>query len=185
MTQFSVHSLLWWVVSEIFSSDSECTNIYSGFVSIFPPAVCSCLISSHRGRNKTFKCDNRFSSRWNASTGRKPCVHWLKSWQRSRVKVRHWPVRVACFLSWSAPGTSHRRPVHADAVHAGVVGVSPVGRHLQLHDLEGPLGGLLCAVTTRRAVGLHLQQGDLGLPQPGHSLLTVTANVCRASSSSS
>lgn len=87
---------------------------------------------------------------------------WLESLQRSSVKVCHWPVRVACFLSWSARGISHRCPVHADAVHAGVVGVSPVGRHLQLHDLEGPLGSLLCAVTTHRAVG----PPSAGWPRP-------------------
>lgn len=63
------------------------------------------------------------------------------------------PYTSCVWLAGAHDGTSHRRPVHADAVHAGVVGVSPVGRHLQLHDLEGPLGRLLCATTTRTAVG--------------------------------
>lgn len=41
--------------------------------------------------------------------------------------------------------------MHADAVHAGVVRVSPVGQHLQLNHLEGLLRRLLY-VTTRTAV---------------------------------
>lgn len=40
-------------------------------------------------------------------------------------------------------GGHRRRPMHPKAVHAGVVWVAPVGRHLDLDDLEVPVTVLL------------------------------------------
>lgn len=117
-------------------------------------SVCSNIIHTLKQETPTFCAEMSFP--------RKGCI-WLSleggrkfksvTNLQTSVLVRHIELNTHTHIVSAVPLQGHWRPVHADAVHAGVVRVSPVGQDLQLNDLEG-LPRPLLYVTTQTGVRL-------------------------------